>query len=259
MSALDQHDYALSTRVADLEARIHWLETSLAQLLGEPPGRTRAIDPVQAVAPAPEFDLWMLRTQAMPPLEVTAKFRPITEKFEIDPTLFKTRPLPVAADGAPPQVKQGLRLDRTQPLSTLVQVCAPAPKADLLGLTSAFETLDAKVAEVEAVECLFPPVSLSSAPVLEIQPELIDRAFAPPKPCKIDVSSALEERHPSILQKLVAIWRQPEAAPYLKKLILDDRGTRHGFDPAVMSELLLLNGMLEQPAARGWNGQARAF
>jgi hypothetical protein len=51
---------------------------------------------------------------------------------------------------------------------------------------------------------------------------------------------ALAEKHPHILEKLNSLWPAPECIAYLDELMLPKRGGRAGFEPAVMSEILLL-------------------
>jgi hypothetical protein len=120
---------------------------------------------------------------------------------------------------------------------------------DNMGITAAFASLDAKVEAASVEECLMAPIRLSSAPVLEIDPDLLDRDLRHAAAEKLEVHAVLEDQHPSILQRITASWRTPEARAYLHKLLVDDRGDRNGFDPGVISELLLLSSILEEPRA----------
>ena len=307
MSAIDQHDFVNPARMAELEARVQWLETTLERVLGERSARcapdahgqinthiradtskdttnahANTVAQDSAGVSAAEFDLWMLRTQLMPTISVPVslsgqnsvveidlalcKTRKMPQAdastvIDIDPTLFKTPKLPRAQDSATspdpalhaPQVTIAQRLDRTQPLSAIEQIAPPAV-VESMGFTAAFSTLDAKVTEAAASECMIPPVYLSGAPVLHLDPALLDDA--PPRGAQESASagpaamrnqpSALEQHYPSILQKITGLWCSGEARNYLKKLVDDDRGARHGFDPAAMMELRMLTSILAQ-------------
>jgi len=52
---------------------------------------------------------------------------------------------------------------------------------------------------------------------------------------------ALARQFPRIANKLCELWKRPaQCDVYLKKLIIDDRGTRKGFPPEVAKELSVL-------------------
>ena len=319
MYALDQdHDSAQPQRIAELEARVDWLETAIAQILGEPPGRRPKVNlgaTPKPEAPPVEFDLWMLRTQGMPtlappPVQTLAES---TTQARTDPRLGNTRVLstitnlarPMSAQApsqTPARAPRGLAgqdagmasalaaiglapavdapvdtavdatvdpryLAKTQPMAALAQAAmghafqphAPSVAAsDFLGITAAFATLDAQLTAASAAEAALHAPKKDLLPWMDLNPDLIDAATARPKPVNLDVRCSLEEQYPSIAQKITAIWRSPEIHGYLKKLIVDDRGDRNGFDPSVMSELIALSSILEQPArANEWSTGAR--
>lgn len=143
---------------------------------------------------------------------------------------------------------------KTLKLSALAwhEQSAPAlPRTDSLGLTAAFATLDSRVAEASDQES-----SLLKKPGLSdevlIDPSLIDEALMPlpatrtlRAPSNRVVRSSIEELHPSLLKRISTIWQSGECHEFLRKLIIDDRGDRNGFDPHVMSELLFLTQILE--------------
>ena len=143
---------------------------------------------------------------------------------------------------------------KTQKLSTLAlqeEAGQPASSSAGLGITAAFATLDSRVAAAADFES-----SLRKLPdlshVVPIEASLIDEAFVPKVEARLRnapdthcIRSTLEELHPSLLKRISEIWQTNECYGYLKKLIIDDRGDRHGFDPNVMSELLLLSQILE--------------
>ena len=323
MYALDHdHDSAQPQRIAELEARVDWLETAIAQILGEPPGRRPKVNLGATPKPAPkpeeppvEFDLWMLRTQGMPTLapRPAQTLAESATQTRTDPRLGNTRALstitnlarPMSAQApaqtptqAPPQAQRGVAradlgltsalaaiglaptvempadatidaryLAKTQPMSMLAspamdnafQPRAPSTAAtDFMGITAAFATLDAQLTAASATEAALTAPKPDLLPWVDINPDLIDAAFARPKAVNLDVRCSLEEQYPSIAQKITAIWRSPEIHGYLKKLIVDDRGDRNGFDPSVMSELIALSSILEQPArANEWSTGAR--
>ena len=129
------------------------------------------------------------------------------------------------------------------------QAAGPDSKSSLdrLGITAAFASLDMRVAEAAAAESSLGRAGGIDPSMIEIDASLIDKAFARPPPEKLDVRAALEELHPKISERVTGTWRTGELLQYLRKLIVDERGDRAGFAPAVMSELLLLSAILEAP------------
>lgn len=144
---------------------------------------------------------------------------------------------------------------RTQKLAQLIAGAEVAPAAvadsastlDRLGITAASASLDLRVAEAAAAETSLGRNSGRDPAMIEIDASLIDKAFARPPPEKLNVRAALEELHPKITERVTGTWRTGELLQYLKRLIVDERGDRAGFAPAVMSELLLLSAILEAP------------
>ena len=156
---------------------------------------------------------------------------------------------------------------KTQKLSTLAlqeEAEQPASSSDGLGITAAFATLDSRVAAAADFES-----SLRKAPdlshVVPIDASLINDTFVPkvetgPRnaPGPQCIRSTMEELHPSLLKRISAIWQSSECYEYLKRLIIDDRGDRNGFDPNMMSELLFLSQILEATATTdAWAANAR--
>ena len=155
---------------------------------------------------------------------------------------------------------------RTQKLAQLVADAEVAPAVvaesastlDRLGITAAFASLDLRVAEAAAAETSLGRNSARDPAMIEIDASLIDKAFARPPPEKLDVRAALEELHPKITERVTGTWRTGELLQYLKRLIVDERGDRAGFAPAVMSELLLLSAILEAPEEKdAWAANPR--
>lgn len=131
------------------------------------------------------------------------------------------------------------------------------PRTESLGLTAAFATLDSRVAEASDQESRLLKKPDLSAEVL-IDPSLIDEALVPlpaartrRAPSNLPVRSSIEELYPSLLKRISMIWQSGECHQFLKKLIIDDRGDRNGFDPHVMSELLFLTQILEDDNGEG--------
>ena len=56
---------------------------------------------------------------------------------------------------------------------------------------------------------------------------------------KVEVISALEQGFPRITEKIVETWGGPEVNRYLRSLVFDERGDRHGFPFEVATELML--------------------
>lgn len=204
MNQADPHSSLL--HIADLQARVHYLEGALAVALRARDGKET---PAMRLA-----------------LEAAARSLP--------PELFSLTAEPV------------------RPL--------PAKKPDVMSFTNSFATLDARLQE--QAECENAAVRLARADLglpAMLDAEMIDRVIPKPLPELIHVTSALEEGYPHLLSKITAIWGEPECVPYLRKLIVDDRGSRQGFPFEVMSELLVLSSVAEaQPEKSAWMVQAAA-
>jgi hypothetical protein len=145
-----------------------------------------------------------------------------------------------------------------QPTQRLLAVTPPAPltrkpaaTVEAMRFTNAFSTLDERLREQEALESATRRQPHLAPPIL-IDEALIDKAFARPIPEKIEVTAAIEESYPHLLERIVATWRSPESAMYLRKLIVDERGGRQGFPFEVMSELLMLSAVIEAPETAQW-------
>lgn len=170
---------------------------------------------------------------------------------------------PIAAPDADPHGEMRAAPDTLPPVHSEAPAPMPAPpqtNRDSFGFTGAFATLDSRLAEAAEAESEARRKHGSLTPMVDIDPGLIDQAFARPPPVKVDVRCALEEKHAGILKKVIGAWRTKELIDYLRKLIVDERGDRAGFDPEVMSELLLLSSILEGPAATDtWKANGRTI
>ncbi len=82
-------------------------------------------------------------------------------------------------------------------------------------------------------------------------PELDLNELAEPvrkPPSRVETRAAIEEM-PRICASLLTLWGAHDLDQYLNRLIIDDRGTRQGFTPEVMEELLFL-GRITRSKAR---------
>ena len=70
---------------------------------------------------------------------------------------------------------------------------------------------------------------------------LLEQKLEPAKPPvqRVAVRAAIED-FPRITQRIQQLWGTPECEQYLNALIIDNRGHRQGFPPAVLEELLYL-------------------
>jgi hypothetical protein len=60
-------------------------------------------------------------------------------------------------------------------------------------------------------------------------------------PPNYDPWPTLEARFPRIAETVRDLWGKPELDRYLERLLIDDRGSRHGFPPEVVEALLTLS------------------
>ena len=277
MSLSDQkQERDLKRRVATLEARVAWLEETLARVVGQPAHAQAA---AAAPLPAAPLDRFMLRTQPMRtlswPLGSTAPGQLNTlpepgqaqawslevgsaaqaaaaapQPGNADDLLEAFDQLPAADalkqgkftldDVGPEEAASGAPLRRHRPTGQ-----SAVPTTVNLGITAAYSTLEAKIAQAADAELAVARGRPAPAPQIEIMPELIDRA-APPPPRKLEVHCALEVLNPSILAQIVSIWAQPGCAVRLQRLIAEDSGGRMGLDPAVKEEVALLSAIREK-------------
>jgi len=136
---------------------------------------------------------------------------------------------------------------RTQKLEVLEARAEPAAaNVDAMRFTSSFSTLDERLREQLESEAAAAPAPDLAPPVL-IDPEMIDRAFARPPPELIEVRCDLEQSYPHLMERVLTLWGEPELLPFLRKLIVDERGGRQGFPFEVMSELLILAAVANAP------------
>ncbi|MGH6690084.1 MAG: hypothetical protein ACREF4_05320 [Gammaproteobacteria bacterium] len=77
-------------------------------------------------------------------------------------------------------------------------------------------------------------------------------------PPTFDPWPPLEAKFPRIAETVRDLWGRPELDRYLDRLLIDDRGNRHGFPPEVVEALLALSRQhserfgLPPPVAEDW-------
>jgi hypothetical protein len=76
-----------------------------------------------------------------------------------------------------------------------------------------------------------------SFPDLSLLDEKVERKKGPAQ--KLDVRCALED-YPRICAQVQQLWGSPECEAYINTLVIDTRGSRKGFPPPMMEELLYL-------------------
>ena len=235
----------LRERVACLEARIDALERALAAVTGSQAA------PTERKSLAQTLKLAILGTP-VPGVAPVATVAAPSAPFEAAAAQL----VRAAAMPAPPADRAVLAAE--PPVDIKPAMPDSRPALDQLNMTDAFASLDLRVAEAAEAESSLGRSSGSKAGMLEIDATLIDKAFARPPPEKLFVRAAIEELHPKIAERVVNTWRTNELLQYLRKLIVDERGDRAGFAPAVMSELLLLSAILEAPDEKdAWATNAR--
>ena len=219
-------------RIKELEARMRRLEAALAAV--QQPRR----DPPQKRAMARE-DAFILEDDLV---ALAAGGEPLLA--DSTPDAGARQPLAVTPPRAAAQE----------------QTAAKAASAGVeLSFTDSFSTLEDRLQEQLDLEARAAPANAADTaghPVL-IDAGLIDKAFAKPPPELIHVVSDFEEQYAHLAEKVVSIWGTPECVAFLRKLIVDERGSRQGFPFEVMSELLILSAVAETPAvSRAWETEA---
>ena len=112
---------------------------------------------------------------------------------------------------------------------------------DLTGYDYKRRMAEKKVAEKNVPEkniSVQPAPRPALAPSSELTDEAIRLLDSLARKCPM---SELPARFPRVLNRLAAVWSQPALAErYFVELLLDSRGSRLGFPPDVLSELLAL-------------------
>lgn len=120
---------------------------------------------------------------------------------------------PAAVHPAPPKVAVG-----SEPKSYSATATAPST-----------ERLHPLSTERGGIDAPFPDLSQLD--------EKVDPRKGPAQ--HIDVAAAIED-YPRICKRIEQLWGSPECEGYINNLVIDTRGNRKGFPPAVMEELLYL-------------------
>jgi hypothetical protein len=223
-------DQTQADRIVELEARVRRLETLVAHLALASAART-APEPPPPSPPggAASSEQSMAKTQPL------SRIVPAASLFKR--LMALTQPLSQLVPAAP-------LFDRamasTQPSSQVAPAAPPLSGGQQESIGSILDRMLENLGSAAPAPAIDSSRTDSDTARMEVQP-LITRA-------------AIEEQYPSILQKVIATWRTPEARGYLRNLIVDDRGDRNGFAPEVMSELLLLSAILEESVPREGRG-----
>ena len=165
--------------------------------------------------------------------------------------------------GEPVPPAFGLWMLRTQALPTLAAEGTATTAAATV--TTAAAAADNNVVEIDPA--LFktrkmprgpmPPATFPTAAPLTIDAALLELASIRTTPAHFKVVSALEENYPGIMHRITGMWQAPQARgplrSYVKKLLDEEYGPRHGFDPAAVTELKMLTSILaEQERETRW-------
>lgn len=101
------------------------------------------------------------------------------------------------------------------------------------------------------------PLSHGRAPADPPLPDLslLDEKVDPRKgPAQVvEVQAAIED-YPRICARIQQLWGSPECEGYINNLVIDTRGNRKGFPPAVMEELLYLGRLARALVILSVNG-----
>ena len=108
-------------------------------------------------------------------------------------------------------------------------------------VTADLTELDEPAANGKAKQRLLDPAPSDGLQFPEIRLQLVDPPAMPQEPeCKTVAVRAAVEQYDHLLGPLSTLWGHPEFDRYINRLIVDDRGSRRGFGPTVMEELLFL-------------------
>lgn len=164
-----------------------------------------------------------------------------------------------AADFADPPPRASEPLARPKPPNP-----APAPAAPVA--TSAASEDEPRVAAGDDPKSYSPTATapaterlrpISPAPGEAPFPDLslLDEKLAPRRgpALKIDAKAAIED-YPRICSRIQQLWGTPECEGYLNNLVIDTRGNRKGFPPAVVEELLYLGRLSRALVILGIDG-----
>ena len=232
---------------AAFEARIAWLEAAVTQLLGEQ-ARRALPQAVVHTALQPGIHLNLVDGPAGNPAAAVARHptAPLSTRL----SLATTQPLSrlvqitgfagVAPEHPPPQGKPAAINPDCDDAAASMSLALNG-----MGITAAFASLDAKVEEASAAECMIAPIRLSRAPVLDIDAGLIDAALHDASSKQLNERASIESQYPSITLKVCSAWRTPELRVYLQRLLADDHGKRGGLDPHARGELQFLSAVLD--------------
>lgn len=84
------------------------------------------------------------------------------------------------------------------------------------------------------------PSLLCSAELDLVRLQQVERES--PKPPPYQPFPIVEQHYPRVAQVIHQLWGSPEMDAFFNRILIDDRGNRAGFPPAVVQALLALSG-----------------
>lgn len=209
----------LSGPLDEILKRLEAIERRLARLEAETPsrrGQPEASNAADFGSVAPSG-----KSQAVP----ATLTPPSNEPSPI--AVAATAPTPTAPATAPAKVAVG-----DEPKSYSSTATAPST-----------ERLHPLSKERAAADDPFPDLSMLD--------EKVEQKKGPAE--KLDVRAAIEDL-PRISTRIQQLWGSPECEGYINNLVIDTRGNRKGFPPAVMEELLYLGRLARALVILGIDG-----
>lgn len=174
---------------------------------------------------------------------------------------FKAEPAPGASSPAPPVASAPPVPALTGTAASPIASMPPAAPVDTPPIAPTVAVgSDPKsyspTATAPATERLH-PLSTNRAGIDSPFPDLsmLDEKLEPRRgPAEqIDVRAAIED-YPRICSRIQQLWGSPECEAYVNNLVIDTRGNRKGFPPAVMEELLYLGRLARALVILSING-----
>jgi hypothetical protein len=148
-----------------------------------------------------------------------------------------------AATMPPPQAAAGAKNAATAPSAVVAAGSEPKSHSDTATAPATERLRPLPSAAPAAADAPFPDLSLLD--------EKVERKKGPAQ--RLEVRAAIED-YPRITSRIQQLWGTPECEGYLNNLVIDTRGNRKGFPPAVMEELLYLGRLARALVILGIDG-----